>query len=142
MYTSNIHVCLHVKFIFHHYFPQMSIVWIVPAALLYPHTLTPQHIYTRRRREPDPLADAAQTLAHAARLVEPPLQEGPGLAVAGRPVVRHEQLRRGVDDGEGATLGVPRRVDGGVAGEEVDLVGEGGEFTQRRGDVGRLGHYG
>lgn len=107
----------------------------------YPNALTPQHIHAGRSGEAKPLRDVADDAGQAAGLGDAALQEGARIAETRRPVVRHEELGRGVDHRQAAALRVPGRVDGGVARLEVDLVGEEGELVQRGGDVAWLGHY-
>ena len=107
-----------------------------------PHPLAPQHVDGRRGREAGPLADGAERPAHLPALLEAPPEEAPRLGEVGRAVVGHEQLGRHVDGRQRGSLGVPGRVDGPVAGQEEDLVGEQGQLVQRAGDVCRVGHDG
>lgn len=107
-----------------------------------PNTLAPQYVHAGRSSKPKPLRNVADDTRDAAGLVEAAPQESIGVLVTRRPVVRHEELGRGVDHGETAALRVPGRVDGRVARQEVDLIDEEGQLMERGRDMAWLSHHG
>lgn len=101
----------------------------------HPHSFTPQHIHTRPKPKPHPLTHIPHHPAHGLNVVQPSIQELSRLRKTLALVRRHEQLRRRVDPGKRASLGVPRCIDRDVAREVEDLVREEGELAHRERDI-------
>lgn len=115
---------------------------LLPSEPSYSNPFTPQPVHKANPLHPDPGAHHLQRAARPPRLVQPPAQKRLSPDKAVRPILRHEELAAGVDGAEGCASGVPRRVDGGVSGQEEDLVGEEGEFAEGSREVRGERHEG
>lgn len=121
--------------------PPMKPQSIPSPGFSHPDALASEDIDASARRETDPLSDGAEDGADTLNLDKPPVEKLASTIESSRVIVGHEELRRSVNGGEGATLGVPGRVDGRISGEEPNLIRQESEFFEGGRDVTWLSHH-